>query len=350
MIVICLENLPDYSARAVGAFAERTAEKVVVVRVPMRRFSSSSPSELTHCPVVDVVSDDKRSIVEVVGEMPRAIMAGGWSSRCFIRWAHEIRNAGGVTILGTDEAFENRGLKQMLRKLRFKILFENSFDFFFVVGAGGVKQLVDYYGVARERVFTGGYGSDPETFFNGAPLAERPKRFLYVGHFDANKNVLPMCEAFLRVHERHPDWELEICGGGELESVIPRKPGIVLTGFVKNTELGEKYRNARCLVLGSFSEKWGVVVHEACASGCMLVLSNAVGSRYDFAHAENAATFDPADVAGFERAMEAIVEKTGCELEAAQTKSVACAQHFSPKFYAAQLSRMVSAGERKEKG
>ena len=40
--------------------------------------------------------------------------------------------------------------------------------------------------------------------------------------------------------------------------------------------------NSKCLVLPSYEDHWGVVVHEGICSGCLLILSNNVGSKMNF--------------------------------------------------------------------
>ena len=343
MIVICWEQLPVYAARAIGAFVRKSGFDVRVLRVPFKRFDIKGAVEMTGCPVIDVERDDRRTIIEVVGKMPDAIVAGGWASPCFMRWAKEVRKHGGRTIVTSDEAFTKKNLKQFIRKWRFRLLIAPLFDKVFVVGAGGKKHFIDYYGLSSERVFTGLYGSDPKLFFNGPPLKERPKRFIYVGHYDANKNVLPMCTAFeqavAHLGEAGEGWSLDVYGGGELESELKKRESahVHVHGFIQAEQLGALYRDARGFVLGSFSDKWGVVVHEAAASGCLLLLSTAVGAHYDFARPENAALFDPASVEDFQQGFEKLMTMPEEKLDAAQALSVQLAQGFSPEIFAQSL-------------
>ena len=331
-------------------------DQVKVVQLPAKRFVQGNLEELTHCEVIDVASDDLRKLSDVVGgALPDVFLLAGWSSPAMVRWAKEVKTHGGHVIMSTDEAFVDKSFRQFVRKWRFLLMFNPWIDRMFVCGAGGVKQFVDYYGLPAKKVFTGCYASDPSIFYNGPALGERPKRFIYVGKFDDNKNILPICRVFCKVHSRHPDWEFEICGNGPLTAEIGKLAGVtawdgktptkgngfVLTGFVNNAELGAKYRAARCFVLGSFSEKWGVVVHEAAASGCMLLLSNRVGSHFDFAREENAALFNPHDEREIETAMEKIVSIDGDALAVAQRTSVDCAARFSPIVYAEHLNRAI---------
>ena len=341
MIVICWEQLPVYAARAIGKFVLESGLDVRVLRVVFKRFDIKGAEEMAGCPVIDVGRNDRRTIAEVVGEMPNAIVAGGWASPCFIRWAKEVRRHGGRTIITSDEAFTKKNLKQFIRKWRFRLLIAPFFDKVFVVGAGGKKHFIDYYGLAPERVFTGLYGSDPKLFFNGPPLKERPRQFIYVGHYDANKNVLSMCTAFEQAvaHLGATEWTLDVYGGGELEDELKKHESehVHIHGFIQAEQLGPLYRDARGFVLGSFSDKWGVVVHEAAASGCLLLLSTAVGAHYDFARPENSALFDPANVEEFQQGFEKLMTMPEEKLDAAQALSVQLAQNFSPEIFAQSL-------------
>lgn len=355
MIVITWMGLTQYGARCVGSFVKHVGDTVRVVQLPAKRFAQGNLESLTGTDIINVNADDSRSVLEIVGEMPEVFVLAGWAAPAFVRWAREVKASGGKVIMATDEAFVDRSFRQFVRKWRYLLKFDSLFDRVFVCGAGGVKQFVDYYGLPSYKVFTGCYASDPSLFFNGPPLKNRDKKFLYVGRFDENKNVLPMCEAFKRVHARHPDWELEICGSGPLVKEVGRLAGIenwtgktiehgnglLLTGFIDNSKLGEKYRSARVFILGSFSDKWGVVVHEAAASGCLLLLSDHVGAHYDFAREENSALFRPDSIDEFEVAMEKLVNMMDSQLVRAQETSVRLAAGFSPYVYGRNLRSAI---------
>lgn len=341
MMVFCWRQLPVYAARCIGAFAKASGEKVVVLRVVTSRFPIKGAAEMTGGTVIDVKGDDPRPLKEIVGEMPRAIVTGGWRDPSFIRWAKEVKAAGGFAVLNSDEAFTRRSLKQFLRKWRFKLTMQRLFDRFFIVGEGGRIHFGDYWGVPESRFIYGLYAGDPILFHNGLSLKDRPKKFIYVGHYDANKNVLRMCEAFELAVKRTGavDWTLEVYGGGELESELKKRESanVHIHGFIQADQLGPLYRESRGFVLGSFSDKWGVVVHEAALSGCLLLLSDQVGARYDFAREENAAVFSPDDTESFSKGFEKLMGFDEMQLERAQTLSLRLAERFSPSAFAANL-------------
>ena len=342
MIVFCWSQLPIYAARSIGAFVRTSGENVIVLRTVTGRFPIKGAVEMTGARVIDVSRDDSRSIVDVIGEMPEIIVCGGWGVPSFWRWLKEVRAASGKAIVCTDEPYRGRGWREIVRKIRFEILLRKNIDMMFVAGRGGELKFVDYYGMSANRVVSGMYAGDPGLFYDGMPILERPKRFVYVGHWDMNKNVLRMCRAFDKV--RQPGWTLEVYGGGPLEAELRKfeREYIHIHGYVNADQLGPIYREARCFVLGSHAEQWGVVVHEACMSGCMLLLSDHVGSRFDFAKRENSVLFDPGSEDDFARGFSEVMQKTDMEYVTAQRTSVELGKKFSPQIFAANLTQMIA--------
>ncbi len=341
MIVICWAQLPIYAARNIGMFVKKSDEDVVVLRTVTNRFPIKGAAEMTRTKVIDVQSDDSRSIESIVGCVPDVIVSGGWGDKSFWRWVKEVKRAGGYSIVCTDEPFRGTGRSEMLRKIRFKLLLNRHIDRLFVAGQGGIRKFVDYYHLQPRRVVTGLYAGDPELFFDGVELAQRPKRFIYVGHYDDNKNVLAMCRAFVRVQK--DGWSLDVYGDGPLRANLEKmaSDNIHIHGYVNADQLGPIYRDARCFVLGSHREQWGVVVHEACMSGCMLLLSDHVGSRFDFAKSENSVLFNPDSEDDFARGFSAIMDKTDEELRVAQKKSLELGRMFSPEVFAHNLMQII---------
>jgi glycosyltransferase involved in cell wall biosynthesis len=108
----------------------------------------------------------------------------------------------------------------------------------------------------------------------GAPFSESGKAaegsyFLYVGNDKPHKNVDVLVDAFSKV-----DGASLVLTGGAFERFKSRE-GVVVTGFVHDTELGALYRGAIALVMPSREEGFGLPALEAMASGCAVITSNA---------------------------------------------------------------------------
>lgn len=341
MIVICWRQLPIYAARCIGAFVKQANEEVVVMRVQTSRFPIKGAAEMTGTRVIDVSEGEHRSLKEILGEEPSTIVCGGWYPAIYWKWLKEVKRAGGKSIFCTDEPYRGMGLKEWVRNLRFQVCFRRWIDFIFVAGEGGRTKFVDFYKMPAENVISGVYSGDPEIFYDGEPLAKRAKKFVYVGHYDENKNVVALCKAFAQTQNQ--DWSLELYGGGPLAETLKQYESerIKVNGYINADQLGDVYRSARGFVLGSFSEQWGVVVHEACMCGCLLLLSNRVGARFDFATQENAALFNPASIDDLRNAFDTIMAKTDEELEQGHERSLALGKAFTPTQFAERLLSII---------
>ena len=207
-----------------------------------------------------------------------------------------------------------------------------------------------FYGVPDDRIVEGSYGADNTLFFNGLPLPERPKRMIYVGQLCERKNVLRLCEAFVAANEGG-EWGLDIFGCGPLgltvrEYADKKSEGrICVHPVAQPEELAEKYRTARLFCLPSLKENWGLVVHEAALSGCVLLTAKGVGASEDLLRPidqsnGNGIVFDPCDVQAMTKAFRKAMALTDDQLLVAQKVSCELAQSFGPTCFASAVKSM----------
>lgn len=322
MIVFAWDGFPQYAARCVGAFVKTTSERVVVVGtrpdVPIEGME-----QCCGCEVIWIERTDERPLATLIGELPRVIVLSGWSIPAYNRYRDEVRLNGGRAVAMCDNNFVF-SLKECLRAIRFRLLFRGKYDAFFVPGKNGVK-LLRFYGVPRDRIQTGMYAADATLFKSGKPLSERMKKVVYVGRFNERKNVLRLVRAFQKTNCQ--DWSLELYGAGplktELMELSKNSPNIKINSFLQPAALAAKYQEARIFILPSVSEHWGVVVHEAALSGCLLLLSHHIGSADDFLeNGVNGFSFDPLSVGDMARVMKRAVLLHDENLVRASARSV----------------------------
>ena len=282
--------------------------------------------ELAQCPVRWIADDEKRSLGDICGEWPRLMMTPGWGYPLYNRFRDEARGRG-CFIVGAADNNLVLSFKECLRSLRFQLLFRHKYDAFFVPGKSGIR-LLRFYGVPANRIVTGLYAADETLFHDGQPLEERSKRMLFVGQLCERKNVLRLCEAF-RLSDGHgKGWTLDLYGSGPLRDGIPTGNGVAVHDFMQPERLAEVYRQSRCFILPSLSEHWGVVVHEAALSGCVLLLSDCIGAGEDFLHSgRNGFAFRPYSTADLASAMEKVYAMNDDELRAARQESIDLSSH-----------------------
>lgn len=335
-IAFSWHGLPQYAARQLAAASVELGQDCPVVgsraQVPVQGVEQALGR-----PVHWVEAARPMSWRELGLDVPRVFFQSGWAYPAFNALGDEVRAAGGKVCLLMDNNWRG-DFRQMLGAPWFRLCQRRKFTAVLVPGKSG-RRLARWYGMPDEAIFEGMYGADPQLFFNGPPLANRPKRIIFVGQYIERKGCVPLARAFASVADRLPGWELCMYGSGPLQSAIPAHPAIKVMGFVQPEQLGALYRDARIFALPSNSEAWGLVVHEAALSGCMLLLSEVIGSAPDFATAANARTFRPGDEADLASAMVELAESA--ELSAAQLASVAAARSHGPAEFARQVSAIV---------
>lgn len=131
--------------------------------------------------------------------------------------------------------------------------------------------------------------------------------FLCVSRFIEKKNLSGLLKAYARYCQlpTAPSWGLVICGSGPQEAALKRQAldlglhQVRFAGFRQIDELPIYYGLARCLILPSLGDTWGLVVNEAMACGLPVLVSTACGCAPDLVQEGiNGFTFDPYDVEG----------------------------------------------------
>jgi glycosyltransferase involved in cell wall biosynthesis len=117
----------------------------------------------------------------------------------------------------------------------------------------------------------------------GARIRSRldlPRHFvLYAGRLTPSKGIGDLAAALRMLGGQSP--ELVIAGVGPLSGELGVLPRVRLLGFQPTDRLIELLALADAAVLPSRAETWGVVVNEALACGCPVVVSDAVGAVED---------------------------------------------------------------------
>ena len=126
------------------------------------------------------------------------------------------------------------------------------------------------------------------------PVAER-KVILFLSRFDRKKGLDLLLEAFARVRRQCPDAVLVLAGTGDPQWVARLKEnaerlgiasGVIWAGFLTGENKWAALSGADVFVLPSYSENFGIVLVEALACGCPVVLSDQVGIHREIRRAE----------------------------------------------------------------
>lgn len=352
MIVFAWDGFPQYAARCIVAFVKSTDEQVVVVAtrpaVPIEGMDA-----LCGTKVLWIGYDESRSLLDMLGEIPRLLIVSGWGISVFNHFRDEVRLSGGKVVAMCDNNWTGFTLKELIKAIRFRFMIRDKYHGFFVPGKSGIE-LLKFYGVDERIIATGLYTADSSLFSNGKPLAMREKRIIYVGRFVPYKNALRMVEAFaVAAGAVDAKWTLDLYGCGPLRSELDELIAAVNASlahngsrvechdFLQPEELAVMYREARIFCLPSISEHWGLVVHEAALSGCVLLLGDKTGAADDLLGKGNGIAFNPSSVEAIEAAFRNAMSMDDCELANAQAESIDLASRIHMQKFVDSVSRFA---------
>jgi glycosyltransferase involved in cell wall biosynthesis len=163
---------------------------------------------------------------------------------------------------------------------------------------------------------------------------------IFSGRLVQIKCVDLLIKAFLQVSERFPNIELLIVGYGPEERRLKKMAGgnscIHFFGYRGIDEIPGIYGISDILVLPSISEPWGLVVNEAMACGCAIVVSDRCGCSKDLIQ-DNGIVVEGGKLYLLVEALEQLLSSES-ELEGMKAKSIEIIRDFKPQSLVKQIS------------
>lgn len=333
-------GLPDYAARCIRTVIERYPGQVDVIgtrpTIPIKGMETSLGQTVTWIEgrEADITWKDLGL------EIPDLFFRGGHFLPAFRSLGLNCRRNGGKVVTQSDATWQGNFRQLIVDPVRHRLFLSRKVDGCFVPGKSGLKH-ARVMGYDPQYTRTGLLGADPKLFSERNSARQRPKRFLFIGNLNHGKNILGLCEAFQRFAVSNSSWELHVCGTGPLQGSLPAHPRIIVHGFQQPSELARILSGARVLVLPSYAEAWGLVVHEAALSGCALAVSNRVGARADFCTSNNSICFDPDNIDEIHNALNSFTNWTDMQWDVASETSRELAKKFGPQHFADAVDQFV---------
>lgn len=228
-----------------------------------------------------------------------------------------------------------------------------------ITGGKTHVQYLKQLGFRPERVL-GSYDVVDNDFFETSSIHLRQQTasslglpeqyFLYVGRLSPEKNVDGLLAEWNAYREQGGRFPLVIVGGGsdaEALGVVARaspfKNDIHFVGHKSYRELPQFYAFARCFVLPSKREPWGLVVNEAMASGLSVIVSDRCGCSHDLVHdEENGYTFDPYSPGTLAKILLKIELQSPADQTRMSNSSKQIISSYSPTHLGAAVASIVS--------
>lgn len=208
----------------------------------------------------------------------------------------------------------------------------------------------EYYarllGFGSADIIRGSLSADLATFSSPPRTAEElgsRRSFLYAGRLVDHKGADLLAEAYHR-YRRSVDepWDLQIVGIGPLEPLLSKLEGVVMHGFLTPPEVAGLMRQVSAYVLPSHIEPYGVVVHEAAASGLPILCSDFAGVAAGFVQdGSNGWIVPSGDVPAWVEAMKRMSATEPQRLAEMSGISQALSTRISPTIWARNLQEEI---------
>jgi glycosyltransferase involved in cell wall biosynthesis len=168
------------------------------------------------------------------------------------------------------------------------------------------------------------------------------------------KNIPLLLDAFAEYRRQGGHRNLEIVGQGPLEHELKCvadgsniRGFITFSGYQTYESLPECYARARCLILPSLSEPWGLVVNEAMASGLPVIVSDRCGCADELVeNGRNGFVFPAQSVDELTKRMFEVDALNDEEWGAMARRSQEISARFSPETWADAVLRLVQGQAR----
>lgn len=210
---------------------------------------------------------------------PDAICMSGWMDKGYLRAGRYFKERGVPVIAFVDNQWKGT-LKQWGGVIISPYFLHRSIDILWPAGERQA-QLSRRLGYRGNKMWYGFLSCDWHKF---ALIGEKrrkgkKKSFLYTGRYVESKGLKNLVQAYSIYRSEVDDpWVLHCAGSGPLNHILQNVEGIVNYGFVQPDEIAELFRSSGAFVLPSLREPWGVVIHEATASGLPVICAESAGA------------------------------------------------------------------------
>lgn len=287
-----------------------------------------------------------RVLQDVAGFDADVLVISGWQTAAFRHVARRVPKSTLRVLLMDNQWLATP--KQMLGVLTSPLYVRPLFDVAFLPGE---RQAVfaRKLGFSHQSIWRGmntcnhpAFAQAPASTSSSSPsgTAAEPG-FLFVGRLVPEKGLDVLAEGYTsyRANCRRP-WPLQVCGTGPLESLLSGIAGVTTKGFVQPRDLPYVYSNARCLVMPSLFEPWGVAVHEATAAGLPVICSTACGAAPHLVEdGVNGYLVEPGNAADLAEAMIKCSEMSPAERDDMSRMSRILSCRYTPALWAALVRK-----------
>lgn len=286
-------------------------------------------SDYTHEGLVTFLQEKKPSIV----------VLSGWMDSGYIYAVKKVKQLIGCQVVGGIDDLWLGTIRQYLGTIYYKLFYNKIFDYLWVSGPPQFSYAQRFVRDSN-KIICNLYSADNNVFKH---VGNFSKRFIYVGRLINQKQPNILLDAFsILQKEINHDWQFLLIGAGEMMEEIRNKyehnSAVKITGSLTQVEVKDLLVDGGVACLPSIKDQWGVSVHEYALMGCPLLLSDGVGSRFQFLiNGYNGFVFEKGNLESCVTAMRRLIELDETELRRLAENSFRLSQQIDLNIQAYSL-------------
>ena len=347
-VLILWSHLPHYLAACIRVLLGKYRAQVFLVvgrtdaqanHVPLQAFANFT--------YVDISAHGGSSEAELIRRVrdfaPALVIAGCPKWGILTRIAKAAKAQGALVVRTVDHYWRGSWHDYASAVLcRFGLIY-GFCDGVWVPGSLG-RRYARKLGFSDSRIFEGVYTCDSELFrevglkrFGPEPRRAWPRVFLFVGQYIERKNLGTLLRAYSLYRDSvSRPWELWCAGQGPLKEQLQGRQSVRDCGYQDATGCAELMSQAGAFVLPSWSDHWGVVIHEAACAGLPILASRTCGATAHLVRdGYNGHSFAPQDAERLCRLMQLVSDEEQAAVMG--QNSLKMSYQFDPSLWAEML-------------
>ena len=340
-IIFFYSEVMGYTEALIRTLSEKYNVQIILVYWDVHKLTpyQTNIKSIESFPRSNFTDDELCQLVNV--EKPDIVYVSGWMDKGYLKAARQAKEDGIKVVAGLDTPWQGK-LKQWVSATVLKTFWKKRFDYIWVPG---IRQQEYAHKMGfKDRTLSHLYAADISLFNSTTDYLSKPKPYqlLFIGRLAVEKNIHLLCEAFAEINDKK-DWVLIVVGDGPLRDYLPKLDSIKYIGFQPPNSLKNYMNQASAFCLPSQWEPWGLVVHEAAASGLPLLVSDACGAAEKFVEPEkNGWVFPSNNKEALKTALNKIFNSTVKERQKMGEHSHQLAQSITPDKSAQTLLSIIS--------
>ena len=332
ILILALE-LADYFLSGINALANKDNVEITLIHWPVNK---DAPFKIKINSKIESLEKGKfKSKSEKLVESTRAdiVYIAGWVDKDYKRWARKFKKKGIPVLMGLDNQWKG-SLKQIIGCMFSSFLIHRYCTHIWCAGNPQVE-FARNMGFKESQILKGLYTANVAAFYQ-KEMMQKKKSILFVGRFLDWKGVEELYKSFNDLNLS--DWELKMIGNGPMQNKFESKNNVKICEFIQPIKLVSIIQEAAVFCLPSWEENWGVVVHEAAAAGCAIVVSDGVGAGTAFVkHGQNGYIFPSRNTKALKACLLKITQLSSFERQKMAYLSRKMALQNTPELWAKTL-------------